>query len=180
MMVLEPRILDKFEIDWASGCWIWTACVDKNGYGLIGNDRKMPVGQRKSTRAHRRIYEDLFGRPGSWALLHHECENKRCVNPRHVGPVTHKKHSEIHGPSGMGRINALKTHCPEGHELSVGNLLKRRVGRDCRECHNKKQLMRQAARIVEHGNLYYRRNRDAICAKRRSRYAKKKAGVTTC
>ena len=44
---------DKFVREPMSGCWIWIASVDKNGYGMLWNGKKMD-------RAHRLFYSYAF------------------------------------------------------------------------------------------------------------------------
>jgi hypothetical protein len=63
-------------------CWEWTGSVNHNGYGHY-SDGKRPW------LAHRWIAL-LLSKKRNKAKLHtdHRCENKRCVNPRHLELVT--------------------------------------------------------------------------------------------
>lgn len=63
----------------SDGCWLWLGRLNLYGYG-----------------PHRAIYERLIGKVPSYFHLHHECRNKRCVNPMHLMLVTPAKHHEIH------------------------------------------------------------------------------------
>lgn len=63
------------------GCWLWTASVDRKGYGKI----TVRTGEKtKWVIAHRAVYELLVGPiPEGMHLLHH-CDNPLCVNPSHM------------------------------------------------------------------------------------------------
>lgn len=60
-----------------TGCWDWIGPLDRYGYGRKGNDK-----------AHRYVYELLRGPIPAGMVLHHRCENRRCVNPAHLEPLT--------------------------------------------------------------------------------------------
>jgi len=63
-----------------SGCWEWTDCRDKNGYGVWF---LVIDGKRIKTPAHRASWI-LHERPdpGDLFVCHH-CDNPPCVNPLH-------------------------------------------------------------------------------------------------
>lgn len=58
-------------------CWMWTACVARNGYGLF-NDGKRTVLAHRWSFAH--AHGDLP--PGS--LVCHACDTPACVRPDHL------------------------------------------------------------------------------------------------
>lgn len=127
---LAQRLLEK--IDMSGGpdsCWPWTACIDGGGYGHIGAGGKYG-GMLK---AHRVSYELLVGPIPPGLELDHLCRNRKCVNPAHLEPVTHRENG-LRGV-GVGAKNAAKTHCTNGHPLSGDNLrISKRGWRECQTC----------------------------------------------
>jgi hypothetical protein len=103
-----------------SGCWEWTACKIKTGYGRV----QMKEGPKL---AHRIIYELLVGPIPEGLTLDHLCRNRSCVNPSHLEPVTMRENC-LRG-TGPTAINARKTHCIRGHILLLKG--KQRI---CKEC----------------------------------------------
>jgi hypothetical protein len=103
--------------------------VSDRGYGLV----KVAGRVRK---AHVMMWEFYIGKVGAGKELHHECENKRCVNPGHLREVTRKEHIALHPENIMWR-NALKGFCKRGHAFSPENTYVRRSGaRVCRVCNS--------------------------------------------
>lgn len=65
--------------DTKTGCWLWTASKDQNGYG------KLPTERGKSpARAHRLSYSFFKGPILPKMYILHECDNPSCVNPDHL------------------------------------------------------------------------------------------------
>lgn len=94
------------------GCWIYTGSKSE-GYGRIRYEgRNVP--------AHRLSYEFIVGEIPEGLMLDHLCRNRACINPDHLEPVTNKEN--ILRGVGTGAINAKKTHCLRGHELSGKNI----------------------------------------------------------
>lgn len=109
-----------------TGCWLWTACVDDDGYGVTN------IGYRK-LGAHRASYEAFVGPIPEGLTLDHKCRVRSCVNPDHLEPVTVLVNT-MRG-EGLAARNSRKTHCPRGHALHGGNLYIDSVGRrHCRRC----------------------------------------------
>ena len=133
------RLLAKVDVDAVSGCWVWSARLDPNGYGHLR------VGGRdgRYLLAHRVSYELHVGPISEGLQLDHTChdpetcvapcQHRRCVNPEHLEPVTPQVNN---GRSGSpSALNAVKTHCPAGHPLSGANLyVCPRGTRKCRAC----------------------------------------------
>lgn len=75
--------LTRYKID-KNGCWIWQGSETRTGYGGI-------KWNGKSTVAHRVIYTLIKGEIPKGLFLDHLCNVKKCVNPDHLEPVTHRE-----------------------------------------------------------------------------------------
>ena len=76
-------------------CWIWQAAVNTAGYGTRGKPCANPV---KLEQTHRAAYEFAFGPLDPELILHHLCEQKRCMNPSHMVPISRARHIRLHKP----------------------------------------------------------------------------------
>ena len=77
------------------GCWWWTGSLDgKDGYGRCNVQQwrkelgELGLSAGKSTRAHRLAYVIWVGAIPKGSVIHHECHNRACINPDHLGAVT--------------------------------------------------------------------------------------------
>jgi len=107
-------------------CWLWSGRVDGFGYGHFKS-------QGHSLKAHRVAWVLKRGAIPEGLTLDHLCRNPRCVNPAHLELVSNKENI-LRGES-FSAVNAAKTHCKRGHELSGENIWRRINGkRDCKLC----------------------------------------------
>jgi hypothetical protein len=115
-----------------SGCWEWTASLDKYGYGKFYADHKHVTASRFSYIA----FNDKVPEPGM--VVDHECRNRRCVNPEHLREITNAKNVLI--GDGLSAKFKIATHCKHGHEFSGKNVwVHPTLGyRQCRECHRRR------------------------------------------
>ncbi len=112
------------------GCWGWIGTRNNRGYGRYRAVR----GSNREVVAHRIAYEMVIGAVPDGLQLDHLCRNRGCVNPWHLEPVTCREN--LMRGVGFSAVNAMKTHCPEGHEYTAANtyINVRRYGRHCRTC----------------------------------------------
>jgi hypothetical protein len=120
--------LDRFNKAWEfkKGCHIWRNYLDKDGYGTF-------YFKRKPRRAHRVAYYIFKGDIPKNMYVDHICNNRACVNISHLRVVTPKQNS-LENSRSVAAINALKRHCPQGHEYD------RKYGgqRYCSKCESAK------------------------------------------
>lgn len=81
---LAERFWPKVRLGADDECWLWQASCFTNGYGHIGEGG----GRGRTLLAHRVAYELLVGPIPEGTQLDHLCREKKCVNPRHLEPVS--------------------------------------------------------------------------------------------
>lgn len=127
--VLRHRILSHVKIS-DTGCWEWTAYIDRGGYGktnVAGHTRL----------AHRVAYEMWVAPIPEGLEIDHLCRVRRCVNPAHLEPVD-RRTNVLRGFS-PSAIAARRSHCKNGHEFTPENTYTYRSTagwhrRECRIC----------------------------------------------
>lgn len=131
----EERFWAKVARGGLDQCWPWMAGTDKDGYALfkIGSRKD---NSRRSVRGHRWIYEKTIGPIEDGKTIDHLCRLRRCMNTRHMEPVTSAVNTKRNARS-------TATHCKRGPPLSGDNLILRPSfpsrpwpQRACRECAN--------------------------------------------
>jgi hypothetical protein len=130
----------------SDGCWKWLGAPTPRGYG------RMHIGA-KDVYVHRVAYELLVGPIPDGMFLDHlchtndpnclggdTCPHRLCVNPAHLEVVTRVEN--VMRGVGFAAKNAVKTHCPKGHEYTPENTHVRPNGwRQCKKCHAEGELV---------------------------------------
>lgn len=101
---------EKFEakVIKTEGCWIWTANVDKDGYG------KMRHG-KTNRAAHRISWMIAYGELPNGMLLH-SCHNPKCVNPSHLRIGTHEDNMRDRMDNGKYYTGESHPRCRISHD----------------------------------------------------------------
>lgn len=97
---------------------------------------------------YRYLYEQMVGPiPSGKELDHFRCDNPRCVDWKHVRPVTRREN--LLRSEGIASRHAAATACPHGHDYSVANTIITRDGsRECRTCKYARNRAYKARRKV--------------------------------
>jgi len=115
------RLRAKVAIDPVSGCHIWTGWKNLQGYGKIFVDQKHRL-------THRIAWQSVHGSIPDGMCVLHRCDRPACVNPNHLflgDRASNNADRAIKGRSRsiLAEMNAAKTHCIKGHQLTSNNIV---------------------------------------------------------
>jgi hypothetical protein len=104
---MTPALPETFRYHVAdSGCWIWDAYCDANGYARIYNRER-----KRIEWAHRYSYEAHKAPLAAGYEVDHVCQQTNCVNPDHLDAVTKAEHAR----RTMERLGKDRRHLAAAH-----------------------------------------------------------------
>ena len=90
-----------------NGHWLWTGCLDKDGYGVFHDNTK----KRPAHVVAYKLYKADFN--SSLNVLH-KCDIRRCVNPNCLFQGTQSDNIKDCVQKGR-HAEIRRTHCDKGH-----------------------------------------------------------------
>jgi hypothetical protein len=87
-----------------TGCLLWTAAGDKNGYGLIHD------GEHKQVKAHRAAWTFEHGPIPDGMCVLHKCDTPECCNVQHLFLGTNQENTADKMAKGRHRVVRGEDH----------------------------------------------------------------------
>ncbi len=101
---------------WDGDCLIWTGGEKTKGYGNF-------CYKRKCWRTHRLAYTFIYGSIPKGKNICHECDNRMCVNPKHLWLGSHQDNVTDRCEKGRSASKLSQKQVKEIYRLGKGGLL---------------------------------------------------------
>lgn len=118
------RFWAKVRVAEGDACWLWTASLNKYGYGQFGLDRK-----RRSVRAHRLAFFLYYGADPYPCDILHRCDNRACCYPEHFFLGNRKDNANDRDAKGR-TLHGIQLPQAKLTEEKVREIRKRRAAGD--------------------------------------------------
>lgn len=120
---LAGRVIKHIDFAGQNGCWIWTGYILPEGYGQFNSADKA-----ERDRAHRAAFKSFVGPIPPGAHVLHKCNNKRCVNPKHLYLGTDKDNCRDRINAGTQRLIKGRLSDEEVRFIRTTNLTQKELG----------------------------------------------------
>lgn len=126
---LPEKWKSRYTVDEKTGCWNWIGATAGGAY---------PHARYKgrTINVHRFSYSVFVGPIPKGHVIHHECRNKSCLNPKHLRSCTQAEN--IMADFFEARPYLNKNKCVRGHEFNAENtgqaIVRGRPARVCLAC----------------------------------------------
>ena len=106
---IRAKFWENAEVKGPDDCWPWRLAPGKSGYGLLTLYKFKRTAHRVSYEIHNGPIPKLSGSHGGCVL--HSCDNRLCVNPKHLSVGTQADNLADMYAKGRGRHPRRKV-CP--------------------------------------------------------------------
>lgn len=147
-MTIKEKLFANRRIHEETGCWLWTAGQNGEGYGSIWIDGK-------AEKVHRISYREFIGEPKNLVCHKIACPFRHCFNPEHLYDGTIQDNVRDRDIlAHQANHNRGKTHCKAGHEFTPENTLIRSSGaRNCKACQKERDRIRHLNTYIPYKTL---------------------------